>query len=535
MAEEKYLYGAAVQGIQGFIFQTNKLRDIVGASELVEEICTTKFASLVSGNELTYKDAKDYLKEDKNAILFAAGNVKYIFESKEACEKVARVFPKEISEFAPGITVSQAVVKMEGKFEKFEDAVNELEIRLRTQRNKPMKSQTLGLMGILRSRQTGLPVVSKPNDSGDDELIDSATWAKLYEFSRKENKVRKKTTLKLCQKAFVKENDDKKIKAEQVAFDIEKITQNNDWIAVIHADGNGLGQIVQKIGKNEEKFKEFSQLLDEATTLSAVKAYEAVKDDFNNSDSEKDFIPIRPIVLGGDDLTVVCRADLALKYTETFIKEFENQTKEKLGEIITDNKVFEKGDIKDRLTACAGIAYVKSSYPFYYAYELAETLCSVAKKDAKAGLDGELPKSCLMFHKVQDSFTEDWSAIVKRELMPQENISFEFGPYYIGDAKDNRWTLKELMEKAKALEGKEGNAVKSHLRNWMSLLHDNRAMAEQKLKRLCAILDDGNEKKKKLKNLVEKVTDKSVKRNEKEVYPVYDILAVHTINNQKTK
>ena len=34
----KYLYGAAVQGIQGFIFQTNKLRDIVGASELVERI-----------------------------------------------------------------------------------------------------------------------------------------------------------------------------------------------------------------------------------------------------------------------------------------------------------------------------------------------------------------------------------------------------------------------------------------------------------------------------------------------------------------
>ena len=39
-----YLYGAAVQGIQGFIFQTNELKDIVGASELVEEICTKMFA-----------------------------------------------------------------------------------------------------------------------------------------------------------------------------------------------------------------------------------------------------------------------------------------------------------------------------------------------------------------------------------------------------------------------------------------------------------------------------------------------------------
>ena len=36
----KYLYGASVQGIQQFIFQTNELKDIVGASELVEFICT---------------------------------------------------------------------------------------------------------------------------------------------------------------------------------------------------------------------------------------------------------------------------------------------------------------------------------------------------------------------------------------------------------------------------------------------------------------------------------------------------------------
>ena len=31
----KYLYGASVQGIQDFIFKTNRLKDIVGASEIV--------------------------------------------------------------------------------------------------------------------------------------------------------------------------------------------------------------------------------------------------------------------------------------------------------------------------------------------------------------------------------------------------------------------------------------------------------------------------------------------------------------------
>ncbi|MEG1545617.1 MAG: hypothetical protein RR371_00005, partial [Bacteroides sp.] len=48
--KNKYLYGAAVQGIQSFIFQTNELRDIVGASELVEQICTSLFASVLGKN-----------------------------------------------------------------------------------------------------------------------------------------------------------------------------------------------------------------------------------------------------------------------------------------------------------------------------------------------------------------------------------------------------------------------------------------------------------------------------------------------------
>ena len=43
----KYLYGASVQGIQQFIFQTNELKDIVGASELVESICTELFKKVV--------------------------------------------------------------------------------------------------------------------------------------------------------------------------------------------------------------------------------------------------------------------------------------------------------------------------------------------------------------------------------------------------------------------------------------------------------------------------------------------------------
>ena len=121
---------------------------------------------------------------------------------------------------------------------------------------------------------------------------------------------------------------------------------------------------------------------------------------------------------------------------------------------------------------------------------LAEALCVVAKKDAKVDLrDGELPKSCLMFHKVQDSFVQGWATIVQRELTPKENFSFEFGPYYIVEKKDeSRWLVDELIKRSQQLKDESGNAVKSHIRNWMSILHNyNEDFAAQKLNRLKAV------------------------------------------------
>lgn len=65
-------------------------------------------------------------------------------------------------------------------------------------------------------------------------------------------------------------------------------------------------------------------------------------------------------------MTMICKASLALDYVKVYLEEFENATRQKLG---ADNG----------LTACAGIAFIKSSYPFHYGYDLAETLCTQAK------------------------------------------------------------------------------------------------------------------------------------------------------------
>lgn len=509
-----FLYGAAVQGIQGFIFQTNELRDIVGASELVANVCTNLF------NEVL--ETCGVKRVEENAIVMAAGNIKYIFDNEDDCKAVVRVFPKTVMEYAPGITISQAVVKYNpNDKDAFAKAVNKLETKLRTQRNKPMRDITIGLMGIERSRQTGLPVTNIVKD----QHLDYGTYRKLY---TKQGEERKNTTQELCDKAF-----GGNVNKGLIPFDIEKITGLNDWIAIIHADGNGLGQVVQKVGGDPQKLRQFSKKLDVATTNAAVKAFEDVMEVTPLKEGDK--IPVRPIVLSGDDHTLICRADLAMRYVKAFIEEFKTETKILLGNsngeqpegnLLKD--VFKGGE--NYLSVCAGIAFIKSSYPFYYGYQLAEALCDRAKKDTKAlynANNGNLPASCIMFHKVQDSFITSYDDIVKRELTPQSDISFEFGPYYINAAPNDRWTLENLVDdKSLELEKEDMRPVKTGLRNWLSLIHINPEMARQRLDRLRYI--SGKD------NYIDEVT-KLREEGGKKIYPVYDILAINAVKTKETK
>src|SRR5699024_9492976 len=133
-------YGASVQGIQSFIFQTNKLAEIVGASELVEEICSI---------DLLKNEIPNF--NENHLILNEAGNIKYVFEDKADCQDLVLNFPKSVMEMAPGVTISQAVVEYnEGGLNK---ALQNLEDKLREQRNKVAAPFESGVMGTERARR----------------------------------------------------------------------------------------------------------------------------------------------------------------------------------------------------------------------------------------------------------------------------------------------------------------------------------------------------------------------------------------------
>ncbi len=496
-----YLYGASVQGIQNFIFQTNELKDIVGASELVAQICTQLFRETVGE-----------LYRDEALIIGAAGNVRYYFDDLEVCAKTVRDFPRRVMIEAPGITISQAVVEMTGDFP---DSINELEEKLRSQRNQPQPSLTLGALGMKRSNKTGLPLVAP---EGQDKSVDMTTAAKRRYIH----------ALSLAKKSFYGTDSDKKVDADRYPYDIAKLTDRNDWIAIVHADGNSLGQIVQRIGGDMEQYRRFSQLLDEATERAANAAFEKL------GVREGDSYPLRPIVLGGDDMTVIIRGSLAIAYAREFIRQFEYHTGQgELGEIVY------RATGLPCLTACAGVAFIKSSYPFHYGYKLAEELCSAAKKDAKShSATGESIPSCLMFHKVEDSYVESYADIVERVLMPTDGVSFAFGPYYLAERADY-FTIEELLSYCDKLQKIDDEGVKSGLRQWLTHMHRSVDFASQHLDRMKSVYSCASSKL--VTELCEKdygkrkINDRDGNPRMVTAYPAFDVLSLYSIMNVVTK
>lgn len=408
-----YLYGASVQGIQEFIFKTNQLQEIVGASEIVKSL------------EKEFETISGYQEGHSNILLNAAGNIKAIFDDKTGLEKVVLEFPKKIMQKAYGITISQAVVKIAGDKETPEE-INELEKKLKTQRNRPSLplDLTINIMELA-------PKTARP----------------LYKIVNNPDKEKEELDKSSSQKRDSSKN----------SVNIDRLSNDKHKIAIIHTDGNGLGAIVPKLG---DMLSRFSTKLNEATK-------EAFKKAKNN-------IPTtREVILGGDDLTVICNANDALEFTKNFLHHFEEET----------SKIEELKSVGfEKLTACAGIAYCNEKFPFHYAVDLAEALCSATKKHAKA-INKDLAPSSLMFHNVQSSNFQSWEKFVTDELTitnDKETVRCDFGAYYL--SQEGQPTIENLIETLKAYTQEESPI--SSLRRWMSELPKSSELAKNLLARI---------------------------------------------------
>ena len=215
-------------------------------------------------------------------------------------------------------------------------------------------------------------------------------------------------------------------------------------VAVIHIDGNGVGAVMRRLSEamgrvNEADFSRavgcprndadalrrfvltVNDRLDRAVTEAFAKAWADVakwaEADAGPAKRKGSVVPVVPVILGGDDVTVFTSGDYALPFAAAYLERYERATE---SDVLLRHLGREKGT--GPMTAAAGVAVVRRDFPFHVAYNLAERLVGEAKKVGKAR---KPVRSTLTYHALFDS------SVLDPEKILQAYSSFTTRPFLL--------------------------------------------------------------------------------------------------------
>ena len=281
-------------------------------------------------------------------------------------------------------------------------------------------------------------------------------------------------------------------------------------VGVIHIDGNGVGAIMRDLDtahtivkphlsslesafsehksdgpkanpceRSEDPFQWFimevnrrlDNVVKDAIALSWHKIQEL---------TQETVVPIVPVLVGGDDVTVYTDGRYAIPFAEAYIRHYERLTKDddllsvlaivaggkKAGAPERDHFEIDDYIIQEPgpLTASAGVAIVGRNFPFHIAYDLAECLVSRGKKLGKK--KGEVPCSTIDFHILRDTTVLDPDE-TRKEYKGRAQRPFlvgHYAPQRIGDAPTTSSTAgspqtqdqwKQILRAVAAFDGKK--------------------------------------------------------------------------------
>lgn len=480
-------------GIQNYIFGSNRLRENIGASELVAQ-ATSSFIEHALREALneehdvhdlsTEHPLEDNANQRAEIIFQGGGNVALLFRNIDDAKATVRALSRMLLERAPGLDVAAVHSDpFDWNTETLADTDNDepgimrcLAEKMAQYKQQRAKSTPLAGLGVtLACRATGLPATCIYTDPEGNSLPISADIAAKIT-RREEAKTRLRDTV----------FRDPTIQALLEAYtfperfdDMGRSHGEVSYLAVVHADGNGMSKHFQDAGKGQtnrayiNKVRDLSSSINKAginALCKTVAAMEAMlrhtppqtksqahediqtylediatfvadlpEDTKNRSQQTQQgecthFLPFRPLVYGGDDITFVCDGRLGLALATRYIQEFEQETEHLLHK---------------RVYASAGVAIVKTHHPFVRAYELAEHLCQNAKRFVrKRQSNGDGDASAIDWHVVASGRGGSIADIREREYTTNDEKSLNLRPLLVQAKSDNELRTWSVFEQA---------------------------------------------------------------------------------------
>ena len=401
--------------IQGYIFGSNRLQENIGGSELVEmathqwvyeALPSAHNVVNVTTGELDNSRTIDTL--DAEVIYAGGGNTVILFKTIDLARDFTGRLTRRVLKEAPGLEVVVAHRRFDWEREAMSQVVSTtLSVDLaRKKQNRMPSTPLLGLGVTVPCASTGL-VASR---------IVEKKPVSLEIRAKSDAKVQDQSTARL--KAGLPQIERGNWDIPRDFDDLGRVKGEDSYIAVVHADGNGIGRRVDAIARRYdtpqqnrdyiEAIRAFSQGLERAATQALSSVIDLMAGAFiadaKLANRHRQKFPLRPIVFGGDDVTFVCHGSYGLSLAVRYLEAFEAATQ--------NEPAFEGKPAY----ACAGVALVKTHYPFARAYRLSEELCRSAKQMLKKEkIDG----SALDWHIAMSGITGSLEAIRRREYTVQ--------------------------------------------------------------------------------------------------------------------
>lgn len=434
------VFGTA--SLQRYIFQSNRLKENIGASYLVKywleeglleaikqaghTIDTTIWGEYKANPSMSPPENPVDTAEDVNLIYVGGGNAALLCKNRDLARQSIRAWSRKLLENAPALQVAVGYADVKNSLaEAYRGALDNL---ASCEEALPFGAALYGLPVVRTCTTTGLPASVKSQEKNE--------WISQSAASKR-NQVGSEHKPGAAQGA-IRQEFESVLKEEQhfdFAIELEALggRKGESHIAVVHADGNGMGKHLIYVVKNTEDDANFlhhirafsasvahlSKNALKETLQYLRKALPGLKDDLS---LDKKIFPLRPIVYGGDDLTFVCDGRLGLDLAAFYLKEFSKGTIKVCGEDMP-------------VDACAGVAIVPTKFPFARAYHFAEELCGEAKSHRKKENAGT--GSWLDFQIIQEGATRSISALRAAQYRSLEEQTLHQRPYQVPEQWDD--------------------------------------------------------------------------------------------------
>ncbi|SUP43070.1 Cas10/Cmr2 second palm domain-containing protein [Veillonella criceti] len=426
------------RSIQKYIFSGNKLKTNIGASYIVErlfedvlckEILEKKLKNFVQSQEPQRNFTVDVDSWEKSELVteqlptdcyvayIGGGNALVLFSAEGADYRpeTVKLFSKELLVLYPGVRIGAALGELSLDKEQFSLDLSELYKTLKDNQNCVSPNISIFDTGLTVPCETNGEVANYwYKENGQARIISQESFSKIDNSKLANETLQSEFSDVLENYEFPMELDD----MGQEKHVVGRNVGGND-IAIVHIDGNNMGLRFRACKTLTDRSK-LSKKVANKTKLAFKKLLSIIVDDKKKLELEggrsNHKIPLRPLILGGDDITFVCNAQYVLKYTRLFM----NFMKEEL----------EPEDIS--IDTCAGIAILPTSYPFFRGYELAEQLCAVAKSESR-NYKGSSWLDFALLHGEQAPELEQ----IRLQEYTANLGNMHFGPYIVNGIESN--------------------------------------------------------------------------------------------------